>query len=136
MHRRRLQSVRMAEIVRERFGDDPSEGRWIILGDLNDYLPSDGLAPLLGLPWLENIVDRLPADQRWTHHYAPDDEVHQLDYILPSRAIADANPDSVPMIERRGLPMRTESYSGPRFPTGDPDSKASDHCPLAWDFVI
>jgi hypothetical protein len=106
------------------------------VGDLNDYMPSAGLAPLLELPWLENVVERLPADKRWTHHYAPDDEVHQLDYILPSRAIADANPDSIPVIERSGLPLRTEWYEGPRFPGVAPDAKASDHCPLAWDFIV
>lgn len=136
MHRRRLQSERVAEIIRERFGEDPSDGRWIVVGDLNDYMPSDGLSPLLGLPWLENVVDRLPADKRWTHHYAPDDEVHQLDYILPSRAIATANQDSIPTIERSGLPLRTERYRGPRFPGVYPDAKASDHCPLAWDFIV
>ncbi|MFM7188020.1 MAG: endonuclease/exonuclease/phosphatase family protein [Armatimonadota bacterium] len=136
MHRRRLQSERVAEIIRERFGDDPSDGRWIVVGDLNDYLPSDGLSPLLGRPWLENIVDRLPADMRWTHHYAADDEVHQLDYILPSRAIASANLESIPTIERSGLPLRTAHYRGPRFPGVDLDAKASDHCPVAWDFIV
>ena len=137
MAKRQRQAKAVAQILRERFGDDPSDGNWVVLGDLNDYPPSEGLAPLLEQPWTENIVERLPGNQRWTHHFSHGDEYHQLDYILPSRRIARANPDSLPIIERRGLPRRAKRAGPTRFRgVGEDRPKASDHCPMAWDCVI
>ncbi|MFM7322099.1 MAG: endonuclease/exonuclease/phosphatase family protein [Armatimonadota bacterium] len=137
MGKRRRQAAAVAARVRERFGEDPGEGSWIVLGDFNDYPPSEGLEPLLGAPWLENIVERLPAEARWTHHYAHGDEYHQLDYLLPSRAIARANPRDLPVIERRGLPLRATRAGRERFHgVGSNTPKASDHCPLVWEFTV
>lgn len=137
MERRRRQSEAVAARLRERFGEDPGDARWVVLGDFNDYAPSEGLAPLLDQPWLENVVERLPGDQRWTHHFAHGDEYHQLDYILPSRALARSNPGSKPVVERRGLPTRAERAGRERFHgVGVNAPKASDHCPVAWDFIV
>lgn len=136
MYRRKMQAERVVAIVKERFGEDPSGGSWIILGDLNDYAPSSGLDPLLSQLWLENIVNRLPAKDRWTHHYQPQDEVHTLDYILASLHIASQSVSSCPFIERRGLPRRIKSYTAARFLGVTETVKASDHCPLAWDCII
>jgi len=137
MAKRQRQAGAVASIIRERFGDSPGGGRWVVLGDLNDYPPSEGLAPLIEQPWTENVVARLPAGQRWTHHYARADEVHQLDYILPSKSIADSNPDSLPFIERRGLPRRASQAGPNRFRgVGADRPKASDHCPVVWECDI
>src|SRR5687768_3545032 len=71
------------------FGPDPGKAAWIVAGDLNDYLPSTGLPPLLGQPWLENIVERIAdPNDRWTHHWDDGDEYTQLDNLLLSRALA------------------------------------------------
>lgn len=134
--RRRAQAEQVARIVEARF-PDPAAADFLILGDLNDYMPSPGLAPLLEKPWLENVVSRLPERERWTHHYAFADEYRQLDYILPSRRLADANPDSVPFIERRGLAQRAARATVRRFHgVGDDRPKASDHCPVVWEFTV
>lgn len=137
MEKRQRQARRVAQILEERFGPDPGEALWFVLGDLNDYPPSSGLAPLLGRPWLENVVARLPEPERWTHHYARDDEYHQLDYVLASRRIAEANPRILPYVERRGLPRRAERAGRRRFKgIGDDRPKASDHCPVVWECVL
>jgi len=138
MGRRRLQSEKVVEILKERFGNNPGDKEWVVLGDLNDYLPSTGLEPLLGQPWLENVVDRMPeANDRWTHYYKGKKQYKQLDYILLPKKLADANPGSIPEIERRGLPERATKYSGPRFSgVGKDEPKASDHCPLVIELSI
>ena len=89
-------------------------------------------------PWLENVVDRMPDPQdRWTHYYKRRNEYKQLDYILLSKSLADANPGVVPEIERRGIPKRPTRYDGPRFAGVDWDKpKASDHCPVVMDLAI
>lgn len=137
MPRRKAQAQRVVEILQSRFGDDPGESAWVVLGDLNDYMPSEGLQPLLGQPWMENVLDRLPEQEQWTHHYSKKDEYKQLDYILLSRSLATANPGAVPEVERRGLPQRAKRYTGKRFPrVGKDRPKASDHCPVLIELEV
>jgi len=131
MARRKLQAERVVQILNARFNNEPGAASWVVLGDLNDCMPSTGLDPLLSQPWLDNVMQRLPSQDQWTHYYAKEKEYRQLDYILLSQALAGSNDGSVPYIERRGLPKRATQYSGPRFPgVGDNDPKASDHCPV------
>jgi endonuclease/exonuclease/phosphatase family metal-dependent hydrolase len=138
MARRKEQSELVAKILRERFGPNPGNKAWVVLGDLNDYLPSSGLQPLVGQPWAVNVVDRVPnANDRWTHYWDDEEEYRQLDYILLSKSLADANPNAVPEIERRGLPKRAARYTGPWFAgVGQNEPKASDHCPLAIEINV
>lgn len=136
MSRRRAQAQRVAQIVEERF-PDPADADWIVLGDLNDYPPSPGLEPLLSRPYLENVVARQPEPERWTHHWAFGDEYRQLDYLLVSQRLAAANPEALPEIERRGLPGRAARAEEERFPgVGFDHPKASDHCPVVWEFSL
>jgi endonuclease/exonuclease/phosphatase family metal-dependent hydrolase len=141
--RRVLQSQTVKDIVRERFGDDPSDGAFVVLGDFNDYLADDrqGRSAIRGLvEWeaVENVLDRRPEDDRWTHffrgHRGRGPAYNQLDFLLPSKRLADANP-ATPGVSRIGMPHRAERFAGERLEgVGRNRPKASDHCPLYFDF--
>ena len=133
--RRRTQAEAVKRIVEDRFGPDPGDHPFLVCGDLNDYLQADEQGePAIGelVEWdqVVNVVDRLPEDERWTHYYKARKHYTQLDYLLLSRSLADANP-AVPQIMRKGLPLRAERYTGERFNgVGRDHPKASDHCPV------
>lgn len=143
--RRVLQASTVRRLVERRF-DDPASASFVVLGDFNDHLAttsegSPGILDLVHWPAVENVVDRLPEAERWTHHYQGSrrhelpEAYRQLDYLLPSRALAASNP-GLPILERRGLPHRASRYSGARFEgVGRNRPKASDHAPLAFDLV-
>lgn len=157
--------VRMAEaratrrIIENRFGRDYAAGkRWIVCGDFNDYRervvidgddvsgyaftptaePASCLDVLLADGFAANVVERRPEMERWTlYHTRGPKERHlcQLDYILLSPALAEANARAVPDIVRRGQPWRTPFPPGQevdRYPRiGWDRPKSSDHCPVA-----
>ena len=135
--RRKEQAERVAEIVDEWYEDSDYEGNFIVLGDLNDY-PADGTAleSLLNHPGLVNVVNRLPADEQWTHFWASGNKYSQLDYLLLSRSLAESNANG-PTIMRKGLPYRAARYDGDRLPdVGDNYPKASDHAVLYMDIEL
>lgn len=133
--RRRVQVEKTIEIIEARFGRRAGREPFVVLGDFNDYmLTDDEGAPAIGdlVDWnqVENVVERLPKEEQWTHYFDDRDKYTQLDYLLPSKALAEANADP-PEIVRKGLPRRAERYSGPRFKgVGENRPKASDHCPV------
>lgn len=133
---RQARAVR--EIVTERFGADAGGQSFAILGDFNDYLEEDeqgttGIADRVGWEELGNVVERLPEEERWTHFWSKGKAYHQLDYLLLSRSLAEANPGS-PEIMRMGMPLRAERYEGERFVgVGRDKPKASDHCLVVMD---
>lgn len=140
--KRRLdQSKELLKILKERFGNDFGKKDFVVLGDMNDYMEtgdenSSGIRPLLESKQVVNVVDRLPADQRWTHYYHREKSYHQLDYILLSKSLAKKNPTVKPVIERRGQPKRVNRPGQPKrvkkfFPEIKGTLKASDHCPIA-----
>lgn len=140
-YRREIQSEEMVTILRERFGQNYGDHDFVVLGDLNDYMDEgeeslSGIRKLLQTNEMENVVNRLPLNERWTHYYKADKTYHQLDYILISRALAERNPDVLPIIERRGQPKRVNQPNKPPrvkkfFPEVKRNFKASDHCPVA-----
>ncbi len=140
--RRVAQSRAVMRIVRERFGPDPGEAPFVILGDLNDHLEDDaqgasGIRELVGWEAVEPVVHRLPEPDRWTHFFrgSPDapPAYRQLDHLLPSRRLARLNPRA-PRVERCGQPGRADRHPGPRLPgVGFHRPKASDHCPVVFD---
>lgn len=139
--RREAQSQAILKILEERFGSNFGEANFIVLGDLNDYLipgqeEQSGIRDLLQSEQIENVVLRLPQEQRWTHFFEGDKSFNQLDYLLISKALARKNPDVLPLIERRGQPLRVNQPGQPQrvrefFPEVKGNLKASDHCPAA-----
>jgi len=70
--RRDLQSKNIIRILKERFGNNYGSRDFIILGDLNDYYDTakpaeSGIRRLLESNQMENVAERLPASDRWTH---------------------------------------------------------------------
>ncbi len=65
----------------------------------------------------ENVVERLPVSDQWTHHFKGDESYNQLDYILVSKTLASlpSNYNTKPVIVRHGLARRAERYTGPRY---------------------
>ncbi|MFT5682307.1 MAG: endonuclease/exonuclease/phosphatase family metal-dependent hydrolase [Myxococcota bacterium] len=142
--RRQQQVTAIQRIITDRFGDDPSDAPFIVLGDLNDYLEDDrqgrsGIGDFVEWDAVENVLDRLPPEERWTHYYSGSRQhsaaYRQLDYLLPSRGLAARNP-GLPRVERRGQPSRARRYTGERFEgIGKARPKASDHCPVVFDLT-
>lgn len=147
--RREQQAGKVTEIVQDRFGKNAGRASFVILGDMNDYRETDsqgtsGILELVDWDQVENVVERLPVDEQWTHYFkgrrgtTPVPEgYHQLDYLLLSRSLARKNRETAPLIFREGLPTRAARYSGRRFNgIGKDKPKASDHCPVAFDLTI
>lgn len=144
--RRLNQANGVIDILKERFGASYGRKKFVVVGDLNDYVETgkedeSGIKPLLTDSNLVNVVERLPEDERWTHYYKGDKSYHQLDYILLSKALADAVPRTKPYIERRGQPPRVNQRGKPKrvksfFRGVTNKKKASDHCPVAMKIKL
>lgn len=158
---RQLEALAVRSIVEAKFAD-PSTADWMVIGDLNDYRrivtvaaepgtdgrrkertkelhennPS-GLDPLLDDGFAVNLVERRPRDDQWTHYYAPERHKTQLDYMLASPALAERSPQP-PAILRAGQPFRVPNTENvERYPRiGWDRPKASDHCPVVWEFEL
>jgi endonuclease/exonuclease/phosphatase family metal-dependent hydrolase len=139
--RRVVQVDKTMEIVKNRFGQTPGDHPWVVLGDFNDYLETDSegtpaIDAIVTWDQVENVVARRPQDDQWTHYYDDRNKYSQLDYLLPSAALAGAS-QAVPDILRKGLPKRAKRYTGERFENiGEDNPKASDHCPVIWDLEL
>ena len=86
---------------------------------------------------VENVVKRRPLEDQWTHYYEGNSQCgfpktyKQLDHILLSKTLADANLPSIPKIIRKGLPINADKYHWPQVEgVGNKKPKASDHCPV------
>lgn len=124
--RRKRQATRVAEILGERF--DLTQELVVVAGDLNDTPDSDPLSPLMAVPNLHNIVDTLPAEERYTSIFG--NQKNQIDYLLVSQPLKDALQEVV--IERRGMIKFPD-----RFPTvTKPSNAASDHAAIVAEFSL
>lgn len=144
--KRMIQARRIKEIIHEEFPN--GDGNFAIIGDLNDYKATDSQGETsLGefYTWnkVENIIDRLPEEERWTHYWKGNPRCNfpktykQLDYIFLSKSLADMNENSKPLLIRQGLPLSADKYTGPRFDgVGQNKPKASDHCPMVIEINI
>ena len=141
--KRHLQACAVQKIITDRFGADPSDAPFIVLGDFNDFIEDDqqgrsAIRDFVQWEALENVLDRLPVAERWTHFFTGNRRglapaYRQLDFLLPSRGLAARNP-GLPQLERRGQPKRARRYRGERFEgIGQSRPKASDHCPIVFE---
>ncbi len=138
-HERRLeQSDRVAKIVEDDWRSINYMGNFIVVGDLNDYPNKDtALLSLINHKGLNNVVNRLLKEERWTHFYKKQNIYSQLDYIFLSKGLEEKNKDEKPKILRNGMPYRVEKYSGERFENiGEDSPKASDHALVYIDLNL
>jgi endonuclease/exonuclease/phosphatase family metal-dependent hydrolase len=138
---RRMEQVdRVAEVIDNVWADGNYVGNYIILGDFNDYIDNaTSLKNLTDHPFLENVVERLPVEERWTHYYKGKKEYRQLDFLLVPKPLSQSvkNMNTMPVIIRKGLPLRAIKYIGERYEgVGMDNPKASDHCPLCFDLEL
>lgn len=143
--RRKRQASAVARIVETTFGKSIASAYFAVVGDFNHEPSDDSLTPLLSKQWHENVLNRLPARERWTHVYEQKGvvkRVSQLDYLLCSKSLAEAI-QGKPIVERRGLPRYKglNTYypdSAQRIhPSVDqPGTEASDHCAVFVDVAL
>jgi hypothetical protein len=161
--KRLAQAKKIAEIIKARYpGAAYKKALFAVAGDFNDHAGAAPLAPLVAKCDLENAIDRLPAEERWTHYFRSDGTVAQFDYILLSPALSKATQSAEFAVERRGVGFRDVSKvdDGPlpkeakleladddpaplkidfrfkRFAGVTPDLAASDHCPVFLEIPV
>ncbi|MFM9944846.1 MAG: endonuclease/exonuclease/phosphatase family protein [Bacteroidia bacterium] len=140
--KREKQSKAVVDILNKRFNNQPEKHNWIMMGDLNDYPDAHtGLDLLLKSGFMENVLDRLPKTERWTHFWDTSkvkeaEKYKQIDYLFLSKTLAQKNKTVKPIIVRNGLSPKAKKATDPRF-TGVTDKiVASDHCPVAITLEI
>jgi len=107
---RKKQAKRTVQIVKERFPGGQFSSEWfMVAGDLNDAANSKPVKPLVHDAGLENVLDRLPQGERWTHYYEAERSVSQMDYMLLSPALSQDTQNVLPAVERRGVDYRAKS---------------------------
>lgn len=157
---RQMEALGVKRILEQKFSD-PATANWLVVGDLNDYRryisvsktinadgsqretvkeldPDDesGLDPLLDNGFAVNLMERRATNDQWTHYYSGENHKTQLDYLLASPALANANPGK-PDIIRFGQPYRVPNLKDQRYPRiGWDRPKASDHCPVVIELEI
>jgi hypothetical protein len=149
--RRQMQAERVVEILQQRFpGTAYDSESFAVLDDFNDHPDSEILSPLLKDAGLENVIERLPKSERWTHWWGGKNLVGQLDYILLSPTLSRSS-SALPVIERRGISAkRKKSYFAiagdkkgqeidfkfERFDGVSDEVDASDHCPVFFEVSV
>lgn len=105
--KRKLQADTVAKILKSRFpGSEYDSQLFAVVGDMNDEPVSSALKSLISNAKLENVIDRLDEDERWTHYYKSAGQVSQFDYLLLSPALARASKNNKPIVNRKGLGFR------------------------------
>jgi endonuclease/exonuclease/phosphatase family metal-dependent hydrolase len=160
-NKRQRQAQRVMDIVRERFAGRTFESElFAVVGDLNDQPGSPAVRPLLKNSGLENVLNRLPEQERWTGYYKSGGDVSQLDYLLLSPVLSQLSAGVLPTLERAGIGFRalnatqdvlpkqinlvgSETDEGmaidfgfARYEGVTPKRTASDHCPLCIRFEV
>lgn len=155
--KRERQAAGVAQILRSRFpGGDYAKAIFAVVGDLNDEPLSSAVQQLIAGASLENALDRLPENERWTHYYKSKGQVSQFDYLLLSPKLAALSAGELPFVQRQGIGFRAASkkdqkplpekahlvrhdadkaplavdFRFTRLPQVSAELAASDHCPV------
>ncbi|MCT9081832.1 hypothetical protein [Streptomyces fulvoviolaceus] len=131
--KRERQTAKVMQIVTARFRRAPRKASsFAVLGHLNDYLvPPTSSRTWLHWDQLENVVERLPEADQWTHYWTAEDEYRQLDHLLaatghlPGTAAAEGRPlQGQPVSGNRTGPARgVRSLPGLRGPRTFPEPR-------------
>ncbi|MGQ0606124.1 MAG: endonuclease/exonuclease/phosphatase family protein [Candidatus Nitrosotenuis sp.] len=143
--KRQRQARKVVKIVSAQMNLD--KDNFVILGDFNDYLEDDeqgktAITELVKWNKVENVLERLPKEEQWTHYYkgnkkcGTSESYKQIDYILISKSLAKANPNTKPLIVRQGITTSAKKYTGQRFPGVTAKLQASDHCPISISLKV
>lgn len=156
--KRKRQADAVREILKDRFkGQDYNKQLFAVVGDLNDEPFSDPVKKLVSNSDLDNVIDRLDEDKRWTHYYKSKGQVSQFDYLLLSPAFSRATKGTEPYINPAGLGFKDLSkvdggtlpkqvnlitksgskkidFRFERIEGIGTDLAASDHCPVTIEF--
>jgi exonuclease III len=145
--KRKRQSDEVAKLVKARFANDDIDNRFfVVCGDFNDDPTTPTLQELLAMG-LDNVVSRLNGgtasyEKTWTYYYEKEDTLHQYDYLLFSKALAEKNPGVLPTIERRGVAKYKKLQINHGFDlerfigVAGKGTEASDHCPVYIEIEI
>lgn len=133
---RRREAAAVRRLIETRFAGDAS-ALWLVLGDLNEPAAEPrgqrAIAPLLA-PFAVDLLERVPAEARWSYHLPEAGLYSRPDGLLASPALAVRFPDACPRILREGLGAEAARYPGPRLPgVGPHRPRASDHAALVID---
>jgi endonuclease/exonuclease/phosphatase family metal-dependent hydrolase len=133
---RTIQAQRLAEIVG---AYDLTNALVVVAGDFNDTPDSAALRPILSVPNLTNMVDRIAdANNRWTYHGGHDFPNSQIDYLLASKPLGDAFAKID--IDRRGIfgiaPTNAAGEAVPPLPDLQKTTQASDHAAVIAQFNL
>ncbi|TCD13191.1 endonuclease/exonuclease/phosphatase family protein [Oricola cellulosilytica] len=136
---RRLEALAVRRIIEQRF-PHPANAYWMILGDLNEprteVADERAIAPLLE-HFAIDLVERVPAGRRWSHHMASAGIYSRPDALLASPALARLNPEAEPAYFRQGLPHVATRFTGKRLSeVGVDRPHASDHAALAVELSL
>lgn len=132
---RRMEALATRCLIERQF-DDPGQGLWLIAGDFNE--PDTGteraIAPLEG-GFSVDLMERIPARDRWTYYDPHSGLYHCPDRLLASPELARRWPDAVPVVVRKGLGLESSRFHGTRFANvGRHRPHASDHAAVSIDF--
>lgn len=132
---RRVEADATRRII-ERHIPDPSQGLWLIAGDLNEPFEPDAepaIQPLLP-PFSTDLMVRLPEDERWTYFDSHSGRYGQPDALLASAALAARWPDAAPRVLRAGLAYEATRHRGEHLQgVGRHRPHASDHAGVLLD---
>jgi endonuclease/exonuclease/phosphatase family metal-dependent hydrolase len=135
---RRLEALTVRRLIERRFGKDKS-ALWLVVGDLNESreaVPGErAIAPLIQ-GFSVDLMERVPAAERWSHYEPGSGCYSNPDFLLASPALAENWPHARPYALREGLAREIRRYEGPRLPNvGAHRPHASDHAPLVAEFT-
>lgn len=134
---RRCEALATRKIVEQNCAN-LDDDLWLIAGDLNEGSETrdpdkSAISPITG-GFSVNLLDRLPASNRWTYFDPHSGFHHCPDALLASLALARRWPEAVPTVVRKGLGLEATGRMAEHFPgVGQHRPHASDHAAVYVD---